>query len=196
VTKSLSPLAFQEFQNALANTPTPFHFAENRVPLLLERRHALPQLSWHFIGNLQSNKIHKLPPLTLIHSVSSQTLLEKLDRHYQKLKHPQEVLLQLNLTQEPTKQGFSPQTLEKLWTTPLDLQALRVVGLMTMAKQSENPQESRLPFRRLKHYFESWRSVRTPWLNLQFLSMGMSQDYEVAIEEGATHLRIGSFLFQ
>lgn len=190
VTKSLSA---EEFQ-ILSQDPFQ-HLGENRVPSLLERFQWLPSIQWHLIGHLQTNKISKLPPLNLIHSVDSEKLLQKLESHYQKLKVRQSVLLQINITQEKTKTGFSPQEAFQLLKQPLDLKAVNVLGLMTMAKQTENVEETRTTFRSLKNYLEEWKTETPSGVNLQYLSMGMSQDFEVALEEGATHLRLGSILF-
>lgn len=192
ITKSLSSEPF----SLLAQTPLQ-DIGENYVPQLLERiKEQTRRFQWHFVGHLQSNKIPSLPPLQLIHSVDSEKLLHKLDAHYQKKGYCQEVLLQLNITQEPSKHGFSPENAFQLLKQSLDFQAVRVLGLMTMAKLSESAEESREPFRKLKQYFEEWKSLKQSWLDLKYLSMGMSQDFEVAIEEGATHLRVGSVLFQ
>ncbi|MEK7485198.1 MAG: YggS family pyridoxal phosphate-dependent enzyme [Planctomycetota bacterium] len=171
---------------------------ENRIQSLLERIEASQSriFRWHFIGHLQTNKIAQMPPLQLIHSIDSEKLLHQLDIHYQKKQKIQEVLLQINVTGESSKQGFSPETAFQLLKQSLDLKAVRVLGLMTIAKLSESAEESRGPFRKLKQYLEDWKSLNHPWLNLKYLSMGMSQDFEIAIEEGATHLRLGSVLFQ
>ncbi len=167
-------------------------FAENRLEELLEKQAALPKdISWQFVGNLQRKKVAKLLPyVDLIHSVDSLVLAQKIS---DLSTHKMPVLLQCNTSGEIQKQGFSPEVLVKQAAQLFELPGLKIVGLMTMAPQTEDHARIRHCFRelaRLKALLE--RSFSYPLVEL---SMGMSADYSIAIEEGATIVRIGSKLF-
>jgi len=168
-------------------------FGENRVQELLSKAAVLPQsLEWHLIGHLQSNKIRKvLPVCEMIHGVDSLSLARDIDRIAAELGLLPKILLEVNVSGEASKFGFEPGTLLEELPGMLQLTNLSVQGLMTVAPQVENPEDARPVFRAL-------RLLRDRCANhaaLPCLSMGMTSDFEVAIEEGATHVRIGSALF-
>jgi len=170
-------------------------FGENRVQELLAKSAALPSsVSWHLIGHLQSNKIRKvLPVCSLIHSVDSVELAQDIDRIAAELGLFPQILLQVNVSGEPSKFGFKPDSLISNLSTLLELKRASVIGMMTMAPLSENPESARPVFRNLRGFRDRCEAESgTP---LPVLSMGMTGDFEVAIEEGATHVRIGSALF-
>ena len=162
-------------------------FGENYVQELQEKRNLLPQdIRWHFIGPLQSNKIRMMGRVHLFHAADRVKILSELNRSNQN-SHPLDVLLQVNLSGEESKHGFNPATLESEWSELSSLTGIRIRGLMTLPPPSLRPDDNREFFRQLAKLAKSWGA--------SFLSMGMSDDFEIAIEEGATHIRIGTLLF-
>lgn len=177
------------------------HFGENYVQELLAKREAIDKagytnVSWHMIGHLQRNKVKYLVPgVALIHSLDSVALAEEIEKRATRAGVRQPVLLEVNLAAEATKSGISPQELPALAERVLELPHLDLQGLMAMPPYSEDPEDSRPHFQALRALAESLRSAGVPAENLRHLSMGMSGDYEVAIEEGATIIRLGTVLF-
>ena len=170
-------------------------FGENRVQELLAKVPLLPSVTrWHFIGHLQSNKIRKVLPLCeLIHGVDSTELALDIDRIAEEIGLFPRVLLEVNVAGEATKFGFKPDVLRAEIDALLSLKRVQVEGLMTIAPLAEDPEASRPFFRALRELRDEL-SERTD-TPLPTLSMGMSGDFEVAVEEGATHVRVGSALF-
>ncbi|MES1223112.1 MAG: YggS family pyridoxal phosphate-dependent enzyme [Bacteroidota bacterium] len=176
-------------------------FGENYVQELTEKQPQLPaDIRWHFIGHLQSNKVKYIIPFVhLIHGVDSFKLLKEINK--QALKHDRKVdcLLQVHIADEETKFGFSEEELDILMNTNLgelhEFKNIRVCGLMGMASLSDDENKVRNEYKKLKALFDKYSSLST--FNFQFstLSMGMSGDYHIAIEEGSTMVRIGSLLF-
>ncbi len=171
-------------------------FGENRVQEFLKKYEILgEQAEWHMIGHLQRNKAKYLAgKVALIHSLESLELAKLLDRLSPAHGRSWRVLIQVNVAGEATKYGVAPSRLGQFLDAIRDLQGLEVCGLMTIAPYCEDPEEVRPVFRRLRELREEMAETR-PWLNLEHLSMGMSNDFEVAVEEGATLVRIGSALF-
>ncbi|MBS3965986.1 MAG: YggS family pyridoxal phosphate-dependent enzyme [Truepera sp.] len=145
-------------------------------------------IEWHFVGNLQTNKVKYCTGFALIHSLNSHRLAEALQREGAKRQHVFNVLVEVNLAGETSKQGVATEQAEALVHYAQSLSYLSAQGLMTMAPYSPDPEQARPIFARL-------RALRDR-LGLLELSMGMSGDFEVAIEEGATYVRIGSALFE
>lgn len=171
-------------------------FGESRPQQLAERATLLKDapLTWHLIGTLQRNKARKvLPHAAVIHSGGSLRLLETLDRLAKELELRPSVLLEVNVSGEASKQGFSVEDLKRDWPEILQLRSLDLRGFMTMAPYSEDPEQSRPIFRSLRELRDMLAT--TPSRPLPELSMGMTGDYVVAIEEGATIIRVGSALF-
>jgi pyridoxal phosphate enzyme (YggS family) len=169
---------------------------ENRPQQLIERAAAFPDAEWHLIGQLQRNKVRSvLPHTALIHSVDSLRLLARISEVSGELGRPARVLLQVNVSGETSKQGFAPAELRAAWTAAMALPHVQIEGLMTMAPLADDPEESRPTFRDLRELRDELRRTSGPD-SLPTLSMGMSHDMEVAIEEGATLVRIGSALFE
>jgi pyridoxal phosphate enzyme (YggS family) len=153
-------------------------------------------VSWHFIGHLQTNKAAAAVKLfDLIHSVDRPSLAQALDRAAAKLNQLQDILLEVNLAREDTKSGVKFEELEDLLRFCAALKNLRVRGLMTMPPWFADPEQARPYFQALRHALNRLQSLSLPGVDLSELSMGMSDDYEVAIEEGATLVRIGTALF-
>lgn len=170
-------------------------FGESRPQELWKKHAALPSASWHLIGHLQRNKIEKTIPLvSLVHSVDSERLLLALGEFGRKRGSPVSVLLEVNCSREESKGGLRPEDVPVLADKAVALPGVRIDGLMTMAAFHDDQQLCRPTFAELRELRDRLRS-RTG-LPLPNLSMGMSNDFEVAIEEGATLVRIGSTLFE
>ncbi len=171
---------------------------ESRPQQLVQRSNELPSTAqWHLIGHLQRNKVELvLPFATLIHSVDSWRLLEKIDQEAAKRGLKAHALLEVNVSGEAAKDGFQPVDLRTNVSRLLDLSALKVDGLMTMAPLADDAEYARPVFRALKDFRDELTTLSDGRLNIPQLSMGMSGDFEVAIEEGATLVRIGSSLFE
>ena len=170
-------------------------FGESRVQEALVKIPLLPgRLRWHFIGHLQANKVRKaLPLFELIHGVDSMEIARDIDRIGAELGLHPRVLLEVNVSGEGSKHGFDPEALERDLEALLSLPRLQVEGFMTMAPLAPEAEASR-------PYFASLRALRDrlavrAGIPLGTLSMGMSGDYEVAVEEGATLVRVGSAIF-
>lgn len=171
------------------------HIAENRVQAAREKLADLPlPCTRHLIGTLQRNKVGKaLEIFDLIHSVDRIALVEELSRRAR--EGTCNILLQVNVSGEATKHGVAPQDLRELAEAASLAGNLYVRGLMTMAPYSKDPEAARPHFARLRELSEELRSYALPRVDADILSMGMSNDFEIAIEEGATHVRIGSAIF-
>ena len=170
-------------------------FGESRVQELLPKYEALPKdIRWHFIGHLQTNKVKMVVPVVyLIHSVDSLRLLETINREAEKIQRRVKVLLEVHVAKEETKSGFTPEEFLSLSTQLSTLNYVEVCGIMGMATNTDDEQEIRRCF----------RAIRTLAHNLlpiaispsPIISMGMSDDYPIAIEEGSNMVRIGSSIF-
>ncbi|MCE5203723.1 MAG: YggS family pyridoxal phosphate-dependent enzyme [Coriobacteriales bacterium] len=170
-------------------------FGENRVQEFLGKYGLFPDVRWHFIGTLQSNKVKDVVGrASLIHSVDSLPLLERIDRVAQARGVVQPVLLQVNVSGEATKHGMEPDRVEECVRTSADMPGVDVRGLMTIAPLAR-PADVRWVFRGLAELFASLRAMRFNGIELTELSMGMTNDYRVAIEEGATIVRLGTAIF-
>jgi pyridoxal phosphate enzyme (YggS family) len=174
-------------------------FGENRVQEFLkkwEELQDLPDIEWHFIGRLQSNKVkYIIDKVRLIHSVDRPSLVDELQKRATKKGIDKvDILIEVNVGGEETKGGVEPSNLLPLAEYILEKASnLRILGLMTIPPYREDPQEVRPYFRELRNLRDKLQ--RELGLNLPELSMGMSHDYEVAIEEGATIVRVGSAIF-
>ena len=171
-------------------------FGENRVPELVEKQAALPaDIEWHLIGHLQSNKVKYIAGfVSLIHSVDSLKLLKEIDKQAEKIGRKIPVLLQFKIAQEASKYGLKMTDLEDF--QPNDYPSITFSGVMGMASFVSIETQIRSEFRQLKTYFNTLKS-RYFNKNSDFkeISMGMSGDYEIALEEGSTMLRVGSLVF-
>ena len=192
VTKTVTPAEVAELYRLGVRD-----FGENRVADGLERKTALdrPDARWHMIGHLQRNKAAAALAggFVRIHSVESPKLVETLDRECGKLGLVAEILLEINISGEDAKYGVAPEEAAGLAEAAVRLTNVRLVGLMTMAPFTDNPETSRPVFRGLA----SLRSDlgRRLGIELPHLSMGMTGDFETAVEEGATLVRVGTALF-
>ena len=171
-------------------------FGENYVQELVEKQSQLPKdIRWHFIGHLQTNKVKQIAPfIDLIQSVDSQKLLHEINKQAQKNNRVIDCLLQVYIAREETKFGMDENELEELLNNSIsEYQNIRICGLMGMASFTDDMEKVRSEFRYLKTLFEKMATRLTAPLTT--LSMGMSSDYFVAIEEGSTMVRIGSLIF-
>lgn len=171
-------------------------FGENRVQDFMKKYEVLgDQVEWHFIGHLQRNKAkYLIGKVKIIHSLDNIRLAATLNRLSEVQGHPWQVLVQVNVSGEATKFGIAPSELSDFLDELRDMKGIKVCGLMTIAPYCEEPEEVRPVFRQLRELKEKMEQEK-PWLELKHLSMGMSNDFEVAVEEGATLVRIGSALF-
>ena len=175
-------------------------FGENKVQELVPKYEALPKdIEWHMIGHLQSNKVKYIAPFVhLIHGIDSARLLEEVNKQGYKIQRVVNCLLQVHIAQEETKFGFSEKEIMDLLASSQLLQwkNVRVTGLMGMATFTENKQQVRNEFRALKTLFEKLKTHALPHnFFMDELSMGMSGDYKIAIEEGSTMIRVGTAIF-
>ncbi|MBE2181698.1 MAG: YggS family pyridoxal phosphate-dependent enzyme [Chthoniobacterales bacterium] len=170
-------------------------FGESRVQ---EARDKIPQcppgLEWHFIGHLQKNKVRQaLPLFSLFHSIDTEALALAIDRIAGETGRTVHGLCEVNISGESTKHGFSPGRLRGEFALLSGLRHLRITGLMTMAPYSDNPEDARPVFRKLRALRDELQSAHR--VALPELSMGMSGDFGAAVEEGATLVRIGTAIF-
>ncbi len=178
------------------------HFGENRVQELVEKARAKPghfqggDVWWHLIGHLQRNKAKQAVQVAdCFHALDSLRLAKELDKRAAGVGREMPVLVEVNVSGEPTKFGLSPEEVYPFLDALAPFEHLRVLGLMTVAAFLPDPEQVRPQFRTLRKLWEGYRGRENPRVEMRYLSMGMSHDFEVAIEEGATHVRIGSALF-
>ena len=175
-------------------------FGESKVQEVCQKHDALPKdIVWHFIGHLQSNKIKFLVPfVSLIHGVDSYRLLQEIDKQAVKAGRTINCLLQVHVAKEETKFGFSPQELEEMlqvgeWR---NLASVHISGLMGMATFTEDQARIRAEFHSLRTIFDHVKNTFfSGQSSFDTLSMGMSEDYRIAVEEGSTMVRVGSSIF-
>lgn len=172
-------------------------FGENYVQEFVDKiDQVAATVEWHFIGGLQSNKVKYLRgKVAMIHSLDRLSLAEEIDRQWSRLEAPIDVLLQVNLGEEESKSGTTEADLIELARQVAALPNLRIRGLMALPPWLDDPEEVRPYFRRLRELADNLARLRIPGVRMDELSMGMSHDFEVAIEEGATLVRVGTAIF-
>jgi pyridoxal phosphate enzyme (YggS family) len=173
-------------------------FGENRVQEALQKIALSTEFSirWHLLGHLQTNKARKAAPaFAMVQSVDSVELLAKLDEAADHTGRTPELLIQVDLAGETTKFGVPPAEVPRLFEAAAACRAARVVGLMTLPPVPETPDDARPWFMRLRAHRDEWLAAGVPAAMLRELSMGMSGDFEVAIQEGATIVRVGTAIF-
>jgi PLP dependent protein len=180
------------------------HFGENKPQEIrdkykyFEETHPLisQQLHWHMIGNIQKNKIkYIIETCELIHSVDSMDLIQALNEAAQKRHKIIQILLQVNISMEQSKNGFNLQELYEVLPELKQYRHIQVMGLMTIPPIVDEGEKNRRYFRHLKEVFIDIKTKNIDNVYMNFLSMGMTDDFEVAIEEGATHIRVGTGIF-
>lgn len=175
-------------------------FGENKAQEMMIKHQALPHdIEWHMIGHLQTNKVKYIAPFVfLIHSVDSEKLLEEIDKQGKKAGRIIPCLLQVHIALEETKFGFSSEEIVSLLggSTLPNLKNIEIRGLMGMATFTEKKEIIREEFRSLKRLFDQLKERELPSnAAMKELSMGMSSDYKIAVEEGSTYVRIGTAIF-
>jgi pyridoxal phosphate enzyme (YggS family) len=173
-------------------------FGENRVQEAFQKIALGTDLDirWHLLGHLQTNKAKKAAAaFSTIHSVDSMELLQKIDAAANDAGRTPELLIQVDVAGEATKFGLPPTEVPQLFDAAVRCRASRVVGLMALPPIPESPEDARPWFRRLRELRDEWLAAGVPGSMLAELSMGMSGDFEVAIEEGSTMVRIGTAIF-
>jgi PLP dependent protein len=175
-------------------------FGENKVQELVAKYEALPKdIEWHMIGHLQKNKVKQIAPfIHLIHSVDSEDLLKEINKEGKKNNRTILCLLQVHIAEEETKFGLSFEEAKSILESAKlkEMENIKMIGLMGMATNTKNMEQVRKEFKGLKAFFdEASDKYKSTNIDLKEISMGMSSDYEIAIEEGSTMIRVGSAIF-
>ena len=175
-------------------------FGESRANELCDKSKVMPDdVQWHFIGHLQTNKVRQiLPHVSLIHSVDSERLLRLIDSEASRLGRRVSVLLQLHVAREETKYGFTPEELLSLITPGLlaALTSVDIAGVMGMASNVDDDERIRADFRSIRAAFDTLKAdVMSDRPSFRIVSMGMSHDWRMAVEEGANMIRVGTTIF-
>lgn len=174
-------------------------FGENKIQEMTEKWEQMPKdIQWHMIGHVQSNKVKFMAPyVTLIHGVDSLKLLQEINKQALKNNRIIDCLLQIYIAEEESKFGLDEKELNELLTSSefKELKNIRILGLMGMATFTEDQNQIKKEFTHLKSIFDSTKTLKTENCELKTISMGMSGDYQLAIECGSTMVRIGSSIF-
>lgn len=194
VTKNVSVLSIVAAINGSIKS-----FGENKIQEAITKIEDLgryDKLDWHFIGKLQSNKAkYAVKYFNMIHSVDSKKLAYEINKEAEKIKKVQKILIQVNIGKEKTKSGVEEENLEKLLKAISTLKNISVEGLMAIPPPYENKERMRVYFIKMQRLKNKMNSLKIRNINMAELSMGMSNDFDVAIEEGATFVRIGTAIF-
>ena len=175
-------------------------FGENKVQELVEKHKSLPSdIKWHFIGHLQRNKVKYIAPfVSLIHAVDSDRLIKEINKQAKKNNRVIECLLQVHIASEEAKFGFTPAEVKALVSSPIwnEIDHVKITGLMGMATNTPDQDQIRQEFKVVHVLFDDLKQLNLPeQFDLQELSMGMSADYKIALEQGSTIIRVGSDIF-
>lgn len=189
VSKTKPVAAIQELYNAGVRD-----FGENKIQEMCEKYEALPKdIRWHMIGHVQSNKVKYMAHfVTLIHGVDKSSLLKEINKRAKTENKIQQILLQVKIAKEDSKQGMDLATAKEILNSKQQYKNIQIVGLMGMATLTEDTEQIRTEFASLNHAFLALQKEHP---ELKILSMGMSGDYHIAIQEGSTMVRIGSKIF-
>ena len=172
-------------------------YGENKVQELVDKyENVSTPVNWHLIGHLQTNKVkYIVDKVKLIHSVDSVHLAREIEKEAAKKNVDVDILIQVNIAHEDTKFGINENDIYDLLDEIKDMSHIHVKGLMTIAPFVENPEENRVHFRNLHQLLLDIKSKNIDNINMSILSMGMTNDYEIAIEEGSTMVRVGTGIF-
>lgn len=172
-------------------------FGENKVQEISAKKPVLPSdINWHMIGHLQRNKVRAvIDKVCMIHSVDSIRLAQAISEEAVKKNITVSILLEVNMAEEETKFGFKPLETEEALINIAKLPGIMVRGLMTSAPFVSNPEDNRQYFRSMKQLCVDLKAKNIDNTSMEYLSMGMTNDFEVAVEEGATHVRVGTAIF-
>lgn len=173
------------------------NLGENKVQELLQKYDVInSDVNWHLIGHLQTNKVkYIIDKVKMIHSVDSIKLAEEINKRAKQNNLTVDILIEVNIAQEASKHGINADELPLLVEKILKLDNINLKGLMTVAPFVENPQNNRIYFKKMRNLFVDIQEENKDNIIMEFLSMGMTNDYEVAIEEGANIVRIGTGIF-
>lgn len=173
------------------------NLGENKVQEIMDKYETVSKnIKWHLIGHLQTNKVkYIIDKVELIHSVDSVKLAEEISKRAEKYDITKDVLVQINVAEEETKFGIELEEAVNFVKSISEFDNIRIKGLMTIAPYSDNPEGVRLVFRKLREKFDELSQMNLPNTEMKYLSMGMSNDYHIAIEEGANMIRIGTAIF-
>lgn len=173
------------------------NFGENKVQELIDKYEILPKdICWHMIGHLQRNKVkYIVDKVSLIHSVDSLRLAQTIEKEAEKKNCVIDILIEINMAREESKYGIYPEELEALLREISHLSHIRVKGLMTVAPNVKNPEENRKIFTEMKKLSVDIAKKNIDNIIMSILSMGMSNDYNIAVEEGANMVRVGTSIF-
>ncbi len=172
-------------------------FGENKVQEILQKAPQMPaDTRFHMIGHLQRNKVRQVLPLvTMIHSVDSLRLAEEIHQEAKRINKIVDILLEVNVAGEESKFGFSPEELMNIIQQICNFSHIHICGLMTIAPFVENPEQNRSVFKKLFQLYVDIKHKNIDNISMSVLSMGMTGDYEVAVEEGSTMIRVGTGIF-
>lgn len=172
-------------------------FGENKVQEIIKKEAVLPNdIDWHLIGHLQRNKVRQIAgKVAMIHSVDSLRLAEQIQKEYEKINETAKILVEVNVAREESKFGLMPEETEKVVREIAKMPNITVCGLMTIAPYVENPEDNRVHFQNLRKLLVDINAKNIDNISMRELSMGMTGDYEIAIEEGATFVRVGTGIF-
>lgn len=192
VTKTRTPEQLNEVLAAGQNI-----LGENRVQELMDKYDAVnPGADWHIIGHLQSNKVKYIADkVVLVHSLESESLAKELNRRMLEIGHPMDCLVQVNIADEESKFGLAKEDVVPFLEMVSNMPGIHVKGLMNIAPFFEDTEQVRPIFREMYQLFQELKEKQIPGIDMEILSMGMSHDYQVAIEEGANMIRVGRSMF-
>lgn len=170
---------------------------ENKVQEIMDKFEAVKPVRWHMIGHLQTNKVkYIIDKVSMIHSVDSFKLAEEIDRRAERHGKKMDVLVQVNAAKEESKFGITAEETGKLIQDILDhCPHIQIKGLMCIAPFEDDPEDVRIYFREVKELYDKYALLSHPGIDFQYLSMGMSHDYEAAIMEGSNLIRVGTAIF-
>ncbi len=174
------------------------NLGENKVQEMVSKYEQLPNLGirWHMIGHLQKNKVkYIIDKAELIHSVESVDLANEINKRAIQHGLIAKILIELNIAKEESKFGINDENVYEFIKSLEQFENLKVMGLMTVAPNSENPEEIRWVFKKMKEIFDNISAMKISNTDMKYLSMGMTNDFEIAIEEGSNIVRIGTAIF-
>lgn len=172
-------------------------FGENKVQEVIKKKDWHEDVNWHFIGRLQTNKVKDVVKhCCMIHSLNRYELMEAIEKEATKQNKIMSCLLQFNIAREETKAGFLLEEMQEVYNKVQQYPHIHIKGIMCMGPHVENDQEIREVFKETKKLFDIYKTMECERFTMEYLSMGMSKDYEIAVQEGSTILRIGRILFE
>ncbi|SKA83570.1 hypothetical protein SAMN05443428_105109 [Caloramator quimbayensis] len=171
-------------------------FGENKVQEILSKYDEVKNVRWHMIGHLQRNKVkYIIDKVEMIHSLDSIELAQEINKRAEKIGKIMPVLIQINIGREDSKSGIYEEELEEFIEKLIDFKNILISGIMTIPPKSDNELEARMYFKKMRIIFENLKDYKYDNFDIKYLSMGMTADFEIAIEEGANIVRVGTGIF-